>query len=591
MTALMAAALVSAATVLAPSVQAGDTVASTAATVDAIFAHIKRSDPGCAVGVEAPGQAPVLRAYGSADLEQAAPITLDTVFEAGSVSKQFTAAAALILVGEHRLSLDDDIRKYLPELPDYGQPITIAELMGHTSGLRDWEEVAAISGWPFGERVYSQDDVLQISARQRALNFKPGTAWSYSNTGYNLLAFIIERISGSSLADFSRARLFAPLGMTHTSWRDDFRRVVRGRAVAYVGAADGTYEQFMPFENAYGHGGLLTTVGDLLIWNRALTERQLGTFVTEELQRPSRLTDGREVGYARGLFVRTYRGAHEIFHDGATAGYRTWLGRFLEPKLSVAILCNSDNAYSANLPRALADLYLPATLPAATPGTPAPDTLAGWYASERDALPLHLLVRDGRLQTSTGLLAQSGSHGELALLRPDGRTASTGVVLADGRLSFDSEGDSTTYRRESDYKPTLRELNRLSGRFHSAEADATYRVTATALGLRVRVEGRADSERLYKPIYFNAFMTPSTTFDDEDRVLRPVFGAAGAVTGIRISNERVWDMRFERIPLGLGRAAGSRRTILNSPAAVHLLSASRSQRIAQLSSLPNKSNQ
>jgi CubicO group peptidase (beta-lactamase class C family) len=543
---LITAALLSAwaATALSAAVGAQ---APSAATIDAIFAHMQPSEPGCAVGVEAAGQPPVLRTYGSADLEHPVPIAMDTVFEAGSVSKQFTAAAALVLVDEHRLSLDDDVRKYLPELPDYGQPITIAELMGHTSGLRDWEEIAAIAGWPYGERVYGQDDVLQIAARQHALNFNPGTAWSYTNTGYNLLALVIQRISGSSLAKFSREHLFTPLGMTHTQWRDDFRRVVPGRAVAYVSTADGNYEQYMPIGDTYGHGGLLTTVGDLLIWNRALDERRLGAFVTDELQRPTRLTDGREVTYAKGLFVHTYRGGLEIFHDGATAGYRAWLGRFLEPKLSIAILCNSDKAYSSNLPRTLADLYLPAAVPAASPSAAAPETLAGWYANEGNALPLYLLVRDGRLQTSTGLLVQSGSHGALALLRPDGRTASTGVALTNGSLSFNSEGDTRIYLRQGDYKPTIEELSRLSGRYHSGEADATYQVTATALGLRVKVEGRADSERLYLPIYSNAFMVASTTFDDEDRVLRPVFTATGAVTAIRISNERVWDLRVERV--------------------------------------------
>jgi Beta-lactamase len=439
------------------------------------------------------------------------------------------------------------VRKYLPELPDYGQPITIAQLMQHTSGLRDWEQVARISGWPDGERVYTQDDVLQIATRQRALNFTPGTAWSYTNTGYNLLAVIVQRISGTSLAEFSHERLFGPLGMTHTQWRDDFRRVVHGRAIAYVRRTDGAYEQFMPFGNTYGQGGLLTTVGDLLIWNRALTEQRLGAFVTTELQRSTQLSDGRQIGYAKGLFLRSDHGAHEVFHDGFTAGYRAWLGRFVEPQLSIALLCNADDAYNPTMPRSLAKLYLPATTAAAAPETPASNALAGWYANQRDGLPLRLLVRDGRLQTSTGLMARSGSNGALALVRQDGRTALTGKMLADGRLSFEAEGDTTIYLRQRDDAPAPQALKRIAGRYHSAEADATYQVTATAEGLSVRIEGRAQSERPFTPIYFGAFMTPSSTFDDEETVLRPVYSSTGAVTAIRISDERIWDMRFERI--------------------------------------------
>ena len=162
--------------------------------------------PGCAVGVRAGNNSPVLRAFGMADLEHATPLSADSVFEAGSVSKQFTAAAALILVSEGRLALEDDVRKYLPELPDYGHPITVAELMGHTSGLRDWGDVEALAGWPRTERVYNMDDVLDIASHQHALNFVPGTAWSYTNTGFNLLALIVQRVSGMSFVDFTRQR-------------------------------------------------------------------------------------------------------------------------------------------------------------------------------------------------------------------------------------------------------------------------------------------------------------------------------------------------------------------------------------------------
>jgi CubicO group peptidase (beta-lactamase class C family) len=242
---------------------AADPRAAADPRIDDIFAKWTAATPGCAVGLARDGRIVLEKGYGMADLEHAVPNAGDTIFEAGSVSKQFTAAAVLQLAAEHKLSLDDPARKYIPELPDYGTPLTIRHMLTHTSGLRDWGSVAGIGGWPRTTRVYTHAHVLEIVGRQRALNFAPGTSWSYSNTGYNLAAIIVARVSGLSFAEFCRQRLFEPLGMTHTSWRDDHTRIVKNRAIAYGEAGDG-FHTLMPFEDVYGNGGLLTTVGDLL---------------------------------------------------------------------------------------------------------------------------------------------------------------------------------------------------------------------------------------------------------------------------------------------------------------------------------------
>ena len=183
------------------------------AQVNIVFARFTSTTPGCAVGVGLDGRPALQRAYGMADLERDVPNAAGTIFEAGSVSKQFTAAAVLLLARDGKLSLDDAVRKYIPELPDYGVPLTIRHMLTHTSGLRDWGEVAGIGGWPRGRRVHTHAHVLDIVSRQKALNFTPGTDWSYSNTGYNLAAIIVSRVSGQTFADFSRDRLFRPLGM------------------------------------------------------------------------------------------------------------------------------------------------------------------------------------------------------------------------------------------------------------------------------------------------------------------------------------------------------------------------------------------
>ena len=199
------------------------------ASVDQIFGRWAGQTPGCAVGVATAGRSVLEKAYGLADLEHDVPNRPDTIFEAGSVSKQFTAAAVLLLAREGKLSLEDPVRKYVPELPDYGSPLLIRHMLNHMSGLRDWGSIESIAGWPRTTRVYTHAHVLDILSRQKGLNFPPGTRYSYSNSGYNLAAVIVSRVSGKPFAEFSRERLFAPLGLTHTSWRDDFTRVVRGQ--------------------------------------------------------------------------------------------------------------------------------------------------------------------------------------------------------------------------------------------------------------------------------------------------------------------------------------------------------------------------
>ncbi|HWI18570.1 MAG TPA: serine hydrolase domain-containing protein, partial [Vicinamibacterales bacterium] len=272
MRALLLAVLVAASLSAAPFAQA---IVDVDKEVDAIFSKWSTSTPGCAVGVSVADRPVMLKAYGMADLEHDVRNTPNTIFEAGSVSKQFTAMAVMLLVKDGKLSLDDPARKYLPELPDYKVPLTIRHLLTHTSGLRDWGSVASIAGAPRTTREYTHGHVLDIVSRQRALNFTPGDHYSYSNTGYNLSAVIVSRVSGMPFAEFSQQRIFKPLGLANTSWRDDHTRIVKGRAMAYTDT-NGTFTNEMPFENVHGNGGLLTTVGDLLKWNQNFSKPIVG---------------------------------------------------------------------------------------------------------------------------------------------------------------------------------------------------------------------------------------------------------------------------------------------------------------------------
>ena len=322
--------------------------------IDRVFAGTAgisgREAPGCALGLARNGQPVLLRAYGLANLEYGVPNTHQTIFESGSVAKQFTAAAMVLLAQDGKLSLDDDIRRHLPEVPDFGKKITIRNLLTHTSGLRDQWGLLSIKGLGPGTQVHTLNTIVDLVAHQKALNFDPGSEYLYSNTGYALAAIIIQRVSGMPFATFSQERLFKPLGMTSTQWRDDFARVVKNRATAYDGSAPAGFRQDMPFTNVHGNGGLLTTVGDLLKWNAFLDAP--GTIdgaaaLVQTLTTPMTLTNGKRITYALGLSVTTRDGMRELSHSGSTAGYQTWLARYPDEHVSVAVLCNAGGAANA----------------------------------------------------------------------------------------------------------------------------------------------------------------------------------------------------------------------------------------------------
>lgn len=329
--------------------------------IEKLFARYKPGIPGAQLAIARNGSVIFSKAWGMADLEHNVALTTESVTEAGSVSKQFTAAAVLLLEQQGKLSLDDNVRKYIPELPDYKDVITLRQMMQHKSGLKDWGAVAAIAGWPRSTKTYNNDDALYVISNQKTLNHKPGAEYLYSNSNYNLFAIIVQRVSGMSLADFTRKNIFEPAGMKHTQWRDNFKRVVPNRAIAYakIGSA---YQTNMPNEYVYGNGGLLTTAEDLLIWNNYYLNGKLGTpSLLEKQLSTSRLNSGIMHSYAAGLFVGTYRGWKYTTHDGATASYRANLVAYPELGLSIAWLSNSsefDND-TLNVAAKIEELFIP----------------------------------------------------------------------------------------------------------------------------------------------------------------------------------------------------------------------------------------
>ena len=330
------------------------------AAVDEVFSDLtKTGSPGCALGVYRDGKIVYSKGYGLANLEENVAITPQSVFDIGSTSKQFTAASIMLLEKQGKLSINDDVRKYIPELPDYGQKITILQLLNHTSGLRDYLTLMELAGINI-DGVTTDEDALQMIVRQKALNFAPGSDWLYSNTGFFLLSVIVKRVSGKTLREFAGENIFTPLEMTHTQYRDDHTSLIANRAMAYdVKEKGGGYSLDVSYFEQTGDGAVHTSVEDLQKWDENFYSGQIGgkEFLTE-IQEVGKLNNGKLLLYAKGLHIEDYRGLHTVSHGGSWGGYRAELLRFPGQHFSVACLCNVGNANPSKRAHQVADVFL-----------------------------------------------------------------------------------------------------------------------------------------------------------------------------------------------------------------------------------------
>ncbi|WP_190300378.1 serine hydrolase domain-containing protein [Rufibacter hautae] len=513
--------------------------------MDKVFSWASKETPGCVCAVSQNGKVVVNRAYGSADLEREVPLDLNSVFDIGSVRKQFIAAATLLLVEEKKLSFTEDIHKYLPELPDYGQKITLDHLLTHTSGIRDWTGLLPLAN--------GKPEAITLILRQRGLNFKPGEEWSYSNSGYVLLVEIVSRTTGMPFADFARKRLFEPLGMKSTTYVTDMTAAVKNRALGYEKTKDG-WKLDMYLGNDRGGGAILSTATDLLLWNNALSTNRLGAFVTEKLQEPAKLNNGRKLGYARGLFLETYRGVKEVWHSGGAAGYHTWLGRFPEQGVSVAVLCNSDAKPATGLAERIVDQFVtyadsqPAI--ASTPPALTAEALeevkgkTGLFFNEKTGEPLRLAVDRDRFRIANGpglvpvgkdryrrfgafVQFMSQDEFELHFLSPD-------------QFELKSmEGKTSKYRRAQPFTPTSADLQAYSGRYQNDEIGAFFDMDTVNNNLMGRANDAPAPGFEFKPVSKDTFQLGGIT-------LRFVRDKAGKVVALDYSNPVVRNMRFTR---------------------------------------------
>jgi CubicO group peptidase (beta-lactamase class C family) len=394
-----------AATITDTSTQAADR----SRQVDEMFRQWHSPDSaGAAVLVIDDGRTLHARGYGMANLEAGLPNRTDTIFDIASVSKQFGAMAVALLEADGRLSLDDDVKKYLGELPDFGSRITLRHLVHHTSGLRDWPGTLAIGGWNF-EDVLSFDHILRMTWHQRTLNFPPGDAHSYSNTGYNLLAEVVARVSGQSFREFTDARIFRPLGMTKTHFHDDHTEVVVNRAESYRPGPDGRFRRVVSNLTALGSSSLFTTIDDLAKWIENVHSAAPavgGRRVVDRLHERGRLNNATTIPYAFGQSIGEYRGLRTVSHTGSWAGYRSILQRFPDQRFAVVILGNTANMNPTDLARRIADVYLAdrlgpdtPTAPAAGRGGAAPSS-SGWQPRAAELQPYAGVYASAELLTS-----------------------------------------------------------------------------------------------------------------------------------------------------------------------------------------------
>ncbi|NIM48801.1 MAG: serine hydrolase [Gemmatimonadales bacterium] len=330
---------------------------SLAAQVDSLFADLTPHTPGAAVLVVRDGKVLYQQGYGSANLEHGVPITTSTVFDIASVSKQFAGMAIAMLTEQGVISLDDDVRTHIPELPDFGHTITVRHLVHHTSGIRDWPGTLAVAGWRMDD-VISFDQILTMVWNQRDLNFEPGAEHLYSNTGYNLLAELVERVTGQTFREWTDANIFQPLGMTSTHFHDDHTEVVANRAYGYARAED----RFRAVPNgltALGSSSLFTTVDDLAKWVINLDDGRVGgRAVIERMYHRGTLNDGSRIAYAFGLGIGEYRGLKRVSHGGSWAAFRTVLMYFPEQHFGVVVLCNFSPVNPTRRAYQIADIYL-----------------------------------------------------------------------------------------------------------------------------------------------------------------------------------------------------------------------------------------
>lgn len=523
--------------------------------LDSLLASEPRTDgPGFAVGIVQNGALTCFRSAGMSDIVARTAFTDSTVFGIASITKQFTAACIWSLVRQGQLSLDDDLRTHLPELPDLGEPIRIRHALNHTSGIRNYHALMDLAGFNYDSAFHDNSTILELACRQRALNNRPGEQVVYGNTAYTLLAILIERASGQDLNAYAQEHLFAPLGMSDTFYRIDMTAVAQNRAHGYTLDADGRCTEVARTQCTYGAGGMASSVRDLAKWaavinGRNAAFRDLATFLTAQ----DSLLSGEPASYSRGIMVNEHRGVRTIHHSGYAQGGRSQMISVPERDLSIIVLTNTDAIDPEPWSYRIIDLFLDDAPETALPVTSAPvhttevRSFAGHFQelnsdmvmdirSERDTL----WAQGAQARKPTALTAQEWGCFHRAN-NPHVRYVFDTLARTEHDLTIYFGATPFYFARTVPADPAHIHVQDFTGRFRSHELDVTYDL-------------RADADILYLSYPHHAQMALSPrqidAFGNDGRVLyRFTRNARGAVDGLRVSSEgTVKDIVFVREP-------------------------------------------
>jgi CubicO group peptidase (beta-lactamase class C family) len=527
--------------------------------VDKIFAPWdKTTSPGAALAVVRDGRIVYKRGYGMAKLEDGIVMTPDKIFDIGSCSKQFTATSIVMLVRDGKVSLDDNIRKYIPELPDYGTPITVRHLLHHTSGLRDYNALLELAGFRGDSDCPNVDEALDVICRQKKLNYAPGTEYSYTNTGYFLLSQIVERVSGKSLNAFAQEHIFKPLGMEHTLFQDDHTQIIKDRASGYEPEGQG-FKLDMSNWDETGDGNVYTSVEDLYLWDQAFYNYKLGKDVMDMLHTTGTLASGKKIDYAFGLVVTEYKGLKVVEHGGAWAGFRAAIVRFPDEKFSVICLANMGTMDPSGLGFKVADIYLAGKLKepakkeeakAEAAAVPEKDLapFVGNYQDTKFGRWLEVTIKDGKLtaglQRRNFVLFPSGPMN--FEIRVGSRTIKLEFTpAAAGRpakvRAIYPGGEEDLYEKAAPLTPlTPTKMAEYAGTYVSPELlDAKYQIAVEKDGLVVKM--RSTPKAGLKAMASEKFVEQE--FGANIEFLR---GKGGRVTGFKLAVGRAAGIEFEK---------------------------------------------
>ncbi|WP_409189022.1 serine hydrolase [Bradyrhizobium sp. RDM4] len=527
--------------------------------VDQLFAKWARPDsPGASIAVIQNGNVIYSQGYGAANLEYGEPNTPETVFHLASVSKQFTACAIYLLAQDGKLTLDDDVRKYVPKLHDFGKLITIRQLLHHTSGVRDQWNLLALAGWRLDDEI-TDDDVVRLLFQQTELNFAPGDQFLYSNSGYTLLAMVVQQASGKTLAEFAQERIFTPLGMSHTHFQDQYGTVVKDRAYSYERRPDGKYQYVALTYSTVGPSSLFSTVGDLARWDENFyTGKVGGLTLLAEMQQKGKLNNGKDIDYASGLFIGKYRGLRTVAHAGGDAAYRTNILRFPEQHFSVVVLANAGDLNPTALSFRIADLYLKDLL------KPASDKPAFDEKPEVAVDPRILDAYVGDYELRPGFIISFSRDNDHLVTRATGqpsfpmyavsntafrlRAVLAEVVFEEVQQGGTVEnailhqnGVTLPLKRIAIAKPAADRLKAYEGYYYSTELGVIYEVFARENGLKLHYpRGELDLQPVGTDAFATGFPVGSLKFACADD---------GKCNALSVDIGRVKELRFTRISL------------------------------------------